>query len=185
MPAKAGIHGGEGRNWRSGARARARALDPRFRGDDRRHASSVSGPPRWRFRATATPGRPATSLSSPVPSVAEDDMSGEPARTAPIAPTAGRRGRDPGRGINVFKRLREIFRATATPGRPATSLSSLVPSVAGDDAPGEPARIAQTGPTARRRGRNPGRGISVFNGLREIFRATAAPKPGGHARTSS
>ncbi len=46
MPANAGIHGGERRNWRSGAparakaldpsRARAKALDPRFRGDDRR-----------------------------------------------------------------------------------------------------------------------------------------------------
>ena len=36
-PRTAGIHGGERRNWRSGARA----LDPRFRGDDRRDASSV------------------------------------------------------------------------------------------------------------------------------------------------
>ncbi len=31
MLANAGIHGGERRNWRSGARARAKALDPRFR----------------------------------------------------------------------------------------------------------------------------------------------------------
>ena len=74
MPANAGIHGGERRNWRSGARVRARrwipafagmtggarrgsgargrakALDPRFRGDDRRDASSVSGPPPWQLR---------------------------------------------------------------------------------------------------------------------------------------
>ena len=47
MAANAGIHGGERRNWRSGARARAKTLDPRFRGDDRRDASSVSGPPPW------------------------------------------------------------------------------------------------------------------------------------------
>ena len=53
MPANAGIHGGERRNWRSGARARAKVLDPRFRGDDRRDASSVSGPPPWQLRRLA------------------------------------------------------------------------------------------------------------------------------------
>ncbi len=42
MPANAGIHGGERRNWRSGARARAKALDPRLRGDDRRDAATGS-----------------------------------------------------------------------------------------------------------------------------------------------
>ncbi len=55
MPANAGIHGGERRNWRSGARARAKALDPSpgsprgSRGDDRRDASSVSGPLPWQL----------------------------------------------------------------------------------------------------------------------------------------
>ena len=128
------------------------------------------------FRAIAAPRRPATGLSGLVPSVAGDDVSGEPARTALIAPTAGRRRGDPGRGINVFKGLQEIFRATATAGRLATVSSGLVPSVAGDDVTGEPARTAPIAPIAGRGGRNPGRGINVFNGLREIFRAIAAPR---------
>ena len=34
MPANAGIHGGERRNLAIGMRARAKVLDPRFRGDE-------------------------------------------------------------------------------------------------------------------------------------------------------
>ncbi len=53
MPANAGIHGGERRNWRSGARARAKALDPSpgSYGD-----VIVKGSIRYRFGFRAAPG---------------------------------------------------------------------------------------------------------------------------------
>ena len=119
------------------------------------------------LRATATPGRSAAVFSGFVVSLPGADVSEQPDPTARIAP---RKGRDPGRGINIFKGLREILRATATPGRSAAVFSGLVVSVAGADVSEQPDPTARITP---RKARNPGRGINVFKGLREIFRAIA------------
>ncbi len=58
MPANAGIHGGERRNWRSSAQARAKALDPRFRGDDRRVRHTFQGLPLGSYGRSELPARP-------------------------------------------------------------------------------------------------------------------------------
>ncbi len=81
----------------------------------------------------------------------------------------------PGRGINLFKDFRPIFRALVACRSGGPNLSALMPR---SDARRRVAKRARAGSGADVRG-NPARGINLFRDFRPIFRALVACRSGG------
>ena len=82
---------------------------------------------------------------------------------------------NPGRGINLFKDFRPIFRALVACRSGGPNLSALMPR---SDATRRVAKRARAGSGADVCG-NPGRGINLFKDFRPIFRALVACRSGG------
>ena len=85
---------------------------------------------------------------------------------------------NPGRGINLFKDFRPIFRALVACRSGGPNLSALMPR---SDATRRVPKRAGAGSGADVCG-NPGRGINLFKALRPIFRALVACRSGGPNR---
>ena len=82
---------------------------------------------------------------------------------------------NPGRGINLFKDFRPIFRALVACRSGGPNLSALMPR---SDATGRVAKRGRAGSGVDGCGK-PGRGINLFKALRPIFRALVACRSGG------
>ena len=82
---------------------------------------------------------------------------------------------NPGRGINLFKDFRPIFRALVACRSGGPNLSALMPR---SDATRRVAKRGRAGSGVDGCG-NPGRGINLFKALRPIFRALVACRSGG------
>ena len=99
---------------------------------------------------------------------------------------AGRDGRrlrvrrNPGRGINLFKGLRQNFRAIVSRRGGGRTLTALMLR---SDAKRRVSKQVPAGRDGRqlRVRRNPGRGINLFKSLRWIFRAIVGRRDGGRA----